>query len=669
MQRKPFWLLLFLCLCFYACTGDDTSTTNNTGNTVTGPTGTIDVQFRLLQRAVPTNITTFRFTGLDAAGKYTYGPEVRSKTDQVTLTGVPTTTAILRIEYLENGVLRGIGDTPVTVPENGTVQVIDPDFQDVGQLVQRLEITPLSPDIPAGVALPFQATAVLFDGTTQDVTSSVTWTSSNTAVATVGNAPGNYGVAQALAAGSTIISASFADRTDSTDLTVTTATLQRVVVEPNNPVASAGTTQPFQAFGIFSDQSRQDITAQVTWTSATPAVASIQNPGGLARALTPGTSVITATEPTSGLADTTTLTVTAAVATRLALEPSSIVLPEGLSRQLRVVAQFADGHIQDVTSLATFSSSNTAAATVDATGLATAAAPGTAVLTARFSGLSATSNFETTSASVVSIAISPAPVNVPKGLTTQLEAAATLDNGQVVPVTDVAVWSSQNTAIAEVSNAIGTQGLLTALDFGQTTVFATFGGVQGQVQVTVSQAQLQFLDVEPAADTVPIGETSQLLAIGHFSDGTDRDVTTFVTWTSDDESIAFVNNCFPCNGEVDGEGLGTTNVHATDPVTGLTDFCVVTVTPAVLVSIDVIPDPADLFPTEVRRFRAVGTFSDGSTENLTRRVWWSSDAPLVVSISNFLRPGLAIGLIPGTAVIRAEHSSGLTGTADVTVSL
>jgi hypothetical protein len=54
-----------------------------------------------------------------------------------------------------------------------------------------------------------------------------------------------------------------------------------------------GQTEQFMAMGMYSDNSTQDLTNQVTWASSNPAVATI-SAGGVATAVAPGTSTISA---------------------------------------------------------------------------------------------------------------------------------------------------------------------------------------------------------------------------------------------------------------------------------------------------------------------------------------------------------------------------------------
>jgi hypothetical protein len=88
-----------------------------------------------------------------------------------------------------------------------------------------IAVTPANPTISVGATQQFTATGTFSDKTTRDLTNFVVWGSSNTLVAIIGpNAsttpPLNPGVASALAAGTTTISATSAGVSGTTTLTV-----------------------------------------------------------------------------------------------------------------------------------------------------------------------------------------------------------------------------------------------------------------------------------------------------------------------------------------------------------------------------------------------------------------------------------------------------------------
>ncbi len=75
-------------------------------------------------------------------------------------------------------------------------------------------------------------------------------------------------------------------------------TLNSIAVTPVNPSIPTGATQQFTATGNYSDGSTQNLTSQVTWTSSSTSVATI-NSAGLASGVAPGTTTITAAFPES----------------------------------------------------------------------------------------------------------------------------------------------------------------------------------------------------------------------------------------------------------------------------------------------------------------------------------------------------------------------------------
>ena len=131
------------------------------------------------------------------------------------------------------------------------------------------------------------------------------------------------------------------------------------------------------------------------------------------------------------------------------------------SKALSATAVNVGGSSSDVTSTATWSSSNVAIATVDATGKVTAVSAGTATISAKSDGATGQATVIVVASSVGTLAVTPGSVSLhtSSGPTTQqLTATLSLGSGSV-DVTQTATWASDNTAIATVS----TKGLVTGL--------------------------------------------------------------------------------------------------------------------------------------------------------------------------------------------------------------
>jgi uncharacterized protein YjdB len=262
--------------------------------------------------------------------------------------------------------------------------------------VKAIAISPASPSLAAGATQQLSLTATYSDGSSGALTTGVTWTSSNTLVATV-NA---QGLVTAIAVGTSTITASAAGLTASAALSVNAAkTLSTIVVAPAAPSLVVGATQQFTATAHYSDNSTATVTSSVQWTSSSPSVATI-NAAGLASAVAAGSATIAAT--LNGVSGSASLTVTApATVTSIAVTPATSTFAAGATQQFTATAQYSNDTSADVTSSATWKSSDTSVATVSAGGLATAENAGSATITASLNGV-------TGSASVTVSAAAPA---------------------------------------------------------------------------------------------------------------------------------------------------------------------------------------------------------------------------------------------------------------------
>jgi uncharacterized protein YjdB len=214
-----------------------------------------------------------------------------------------------------SGLALGIGDGQTTIsatlgPISGSTVL----FVGEPQLIS-IAVVPATPTIAAGTTQQFTAVGIFSDGSTVDITTTVTWNSSDPSVATISNAAGTSGLAVGGSAGTTIIFVTLAGVTGTTELTVAPAVLVALDVQPANPTIAVGTTQQFTAVGVFSDGSVTDMTTVVSWESLDPAVATIANAvgtEGLATGLSPGTTGIGAVR--DGITGMTTLSVTEPIA-------------------------------------------------------------------------------------------------------------------------------------------------------------------------------------------------------------------------------------------------------------------------------------------------------------------------------------------------------------------
>jgi uncharacterized protein YjdB len=166
------------------------------------------------------------------------------------------------------------------------------DFFPSSSEVTSITISPYGPLIKPGATQQFSAQATYGNNTTSDVTSTATWTSSATNIATIDSS----GLATATATlGTTTITAKSGKRSASTTLTVSNKTVTSLTVASTsglNQVVSGSTLQ-LSATVNYSDGSTSDVTSLATWTSGAPGVATV-NAAGLVTGITTGTATISA---------------------------------------------------------------------------------------------------------------------------------------------------------------------------------------------------------------------------------------------------------------------------------------------------------------------------------------------------------------------------------------
>ena len=433
-----------------------------------------------------------------------------------------------------------------------------------------ISVGPANLTLQVGATRQFIATGSYSDGSQQDITASVTWSSSTATVATINNTSGSNGIVSAVAAGSTTITAASGTLSASTTLNVTSVTLVSIGVTPAAPSIAKGTTQQFTATGVYSDNSTQNLTSVVTWHAVNPAVASITTAlgnGGLATGVGPGTTQITAT--LGGVVGSTNLTVTAAVLISIAVTPSNFSIPKGTVQQLTATGTYSDNSTQNLTAAVTWAPTTSIIATVSnaagSVGKATALNLGTVTVTASLGALTGSTMLTVTPAVLVSIAVTPANASIANGTTQPFTATGMYSDGSSQNLTTQVTWAPSTTStIATVSNTAGSQGLATALSPGTVPITAALGAISGTTGLTVTAATLVSIAVTPATATIRIGAThaQQYTAIGTYTDMTTQDITASVTWVSATAATATISNAAGSNGLATGLAPGTTTITA-----------------------------------------------------------------------------------------------------------
>ena len=211
------------------------------------------------------------------------------------------------------------------------------------------------------------------------------------------------GLVTAVSPGTANIIATSETKTGGAPLTVTPAPVATVTVNPASASLVLGVTPTQQLTAVIKDANGNVLSGRVvTWSSSNSAAAAVDG-NGLVTAAGAGTATITATS--EGKTGTSSVTVSVApVATvNVALSPTSITAV----RTSQATATTLDANGNTLTGRAvTWSSGNTAVATVNAQGVVTAIVVGTASITATSEGKSGSATITVTQAPVATVSVS-----------------------------------------------------------------------------------------------------------------------------------------------------------------------------------------------------------------------------------------------------------------------
>lgn len=445
---------------------------------------------------------------------------------------------------------------------------------------------------------------------------SVTWSSSNAAIATVEN-----GKVVAVKEGSAVITAKAGEKS----ATCTVAVAKKVI-----PVSSISLDKASLALNkgeeatLAATVSPADATDKtVTWSTSDAKVATVED--GRVKAVGGGSATITAKAGDKSASCTIQVTVPVG---GISLDNASVALKEGQEIQLTAIVSPNDATDKKVT----WSSSDTKVATVE-NGKVKAVAEGTATITAKAGDKSASCSVAVSKniIDVTSVTLDKSSLELVKGAEATLSATVKPDDATNKTVT----WSTTDADVATVEN-----GKVKAVGGGSATITAKAGDKSASCTVKVT-VPVSSVSLDKTTLDMTEGDQTQLVATVNPADATDK----AVVWSTDKADIATVDPA----GKVTAvaPGSATITVKAGDKSASCTVQVARRIIPATGISVS--PANLELFETEQRYILAYLTPS-----NSTDEAEWSSDNPAVATVSKY---GGVRAVAPGTANIIARVGS------------
>jgi uncharacterized protein YjdB len=515
--------------------------------------------------------------------------------------------------------------------------------------VASVQVSPPSAAITVGGTVHLQATPLDASGN-QLTGRTVTWTSSNDAIATVDNT----GVVTGISSGAATITATSEGSSGTAGIAVALAVPASISVAPPSITVTAG--QSSQLTATVKDADGGVISgAPVTWSVDKPGVALVGSTG-LVAGQSAGTATVTATSGSVHV--DVPVTVTLPPANAVVVSPGRLALLVTERQQLTGTVTDAGGNPIPGQTI-TWSTSNSAVAAVGSTGLVIAVAPGTATITATSGSVHGTADVTVSLVPVRRVTLDPDALTFTEGDQGTQLTVALLDSagGALAQAGRTINWSSNNSNVASVNGT----GFVTPGDPGQAVITAALAGtgLSATATVTVARVPVASVVVTPTPDTLVVLQQLQLTATpqdaaGHALTGR------AITWDGSDDAIATVSS----NGRVTALSPGSMTVSASTG--GKTGTATIVVIQVPVASVELSPTTQTVAVGQgTSAFTAV-TKDAGGHVLTGRTVTFTSDNTDVATIDQ--NSGVATGVSEGTAHITATSEGVTSNAATLTVT-
>ena len=473
---------------------------------------------------------------------------------------------------------------------------------------------------------------VVYNPADTDADKTITWSSTDTSVATVEN-----GKVTAIGGGETEIKATTVNGLEAICKVKVEVPLTSISIKTETSIQFRQTEKLEVTYNPV------DTTADKTiaWESADEAIAKVSTDGTI-EGVGVGETTITATA-SNGQKVTCKVTVLPVELNSISITEQNIILNKGENETLTVTYN-PENTTEDKT--VTWESSNEDAVTVSKDGVITAVGAGNATITAKVGDKTATTQVEV-KIPLESISLNETEKQLNKGDNLQLTVTY---NPEDTTADKTVTWTSTDDTVATVDE----NGKVTALKAGTTYIKAKVEDKEVSCKIDVV-VPLTGIDLNKDVAEIVKGQTEKLTVTLVPEDTT---YTGKVEWTSSDDTIATVDE----NGNVKGikEGTVTITAKAVENGNEIIDTAEITVKEIPLNSIAI--DIAD-FDLGIGRTQSLGVVCN--PENTTDDInveWTSSDNKVATVDEN----GVVTALAEGTAVITAKVGD---KTASVTVTV
>ena len=385
---------------------------------------------------------------------------------------------------------------------------------------------------------PKKQLVVSYDPVTTNVNKKITWTSSDTKVATVDS----NGIVKGVKNGKDVIITATTENGKSATCKVTVQTTPiSVTLNKTNVTLDLSTNKTVQLTATVNP-STANVQNGITWSSNDTSTATVSQ-SGLVTGVKNGSTTVTA-KTTNGKIVTCAVTVQT-TPTSVTLNQTNVTLDLSTNKTVQLTAT-VNPNTANVKTGVTWKSKDTSIATVSQSGVVTGVRNGSTTI------IATTGNGKTVTCTVT-VVTSPTGIALDKDkVVLDMSGTKTASLNVIIQPSNAnknieITWTSRNSEIASVDQS----GNVIAKANGTTIITATTkNGKSASCNITVTTS-ITSLIVSPTSKTLKKDENVQLVAIKNPSTATEG-----IVWTSSNQSVATVNQ----NGLVTAKGFGTATI-------------------------------------------------------------------------------------------------------------
>lgn len=395
--------------------------------------------------------------------------------------------------------------------------------------LEKIEITPRDSFLLEGKQLQFKAIGTYYDSSTNDISNTVKWESSQTQIATIDAS----GLLKSDTTGTTKITASFNKIfdfvTDSTILTVFNPLIS-ISINPKDTTIIRNKKINFRLTALYQNGSKEVLTSSIKWSVKNSLYGSIKQSGEYTSFRSGKDSIIAVYK---GNRIATAVSIVNPLDFIQLLPQDTTILMES-TVNYTAIAVYADGQHETITNLINLTITDSLKSSISFNGRIQFNATGKGSLTATYKGKSVSSKIKVINP-LKHIQIQPLDTTIIKkdSLTYALE--ATYEVGPIKNVAAEASWKLSNQNLVSIS-----EGELIALDTGKLEVIAIFNGKIDSSSLHITN-NIASIGITPSDILVTKGTSFQYKAYAIYQDGSRKRLKHNLVWGVTNPAIAQIN--------------------------------------------------------------------------------------------------------------------------------